>query len=78
MRNPDTGDMEPISEDLYDKIKELKDGQFVSPETFRDGTPIPSSVVTFKVGEELEVRGSVFRVHRIKRKDITLRRVWKG
>lgn len=77
MQNPRTGNMEPISEDLYKRIEKLQEGEFVQEETFKDGLAIPAGTVTFRVGEEVTLKGSRFRVHRIKKKDIVLRRVAK-
>jgi len=74
MQDPRTMNMEPISEKLHDEINALQEGEFVTSEMFKDGTPIPAGTVTFRVGEEVKIKGSLFRVHRIKKKDIVLRR----
>jgi|GEM_PF-3756978 len=77
MQNHKTKNFEGISEDLYNQIEKLQEGQYARGAFFSDVSKIPAGTVTFRVGEEIELKGSLFRVHRIKKKDIVLRRVKK-
>jgi hypothetical protein len=57
--NPDTNRFEPLSPPSLDDLKkELDTMRLLRP----DGTPVPEHWSTFRVGEDVVIRGYTFRV----------------
>lgn len=72
MQNPDTGMLEAITQEQFDKLNNLKPGEETGM-TFKDGKSVRSDVATFRVGQVVELNGGKFRVRKITKKDLVLR-----
>jgi|GEM_PF-5041098 len=69
MQNPETGRMEMINQEIYDKLKKGE----VEGVVHGNGTAVRKGVALFRVNQIVEVNGGRFRVRKITKNDIILR-----